>query len=344
LKRAAFITLILCIILIQANAYAHTESILNEEDFITGDLDEKTLLELIKEGVELEPEVEISEEMEDELLEEMEEELIQYEFEPTPNYEKYLEIVGSKEKKVRKFDLSDGVAEQVPVLIYHHLLKDEENPYENNTAVLDVDLFNEHMSYLYKHGFTTLTLYELEQFILGELEVPKKSVVITFDDGYASNFHYAYPILKKYKFKASMFLITHKIPDEAQKFTPERSIAIGWDQIVKASDVFEYANHTHDFHKMTEDGIPYLIARSQNNLKIDLELNKNITKGDYFAYPYGKYKDENMEVLEELGYRMAFTTNKGYVKPGDPVYELNRFGVFPTTNRIRFMQILYGIG
>lgn len=335
-KRIACI-LLLSILLLESNVYANTIELTDVdpmEEIIQGEL-----LEEIEE--------ELSEEMEEELeelLDEMEEEIIEYEFDSTPNYEKYIEAIGKREKVIREFDLSQGIAEEVPVILYHHLLKDEENPYINNTAVLDVDVFDEQIKYLYTQGFTTLTLYELEQFVLGEIEVPKKSVVITFDDGYSSNFHYAYPILKRYDFNASMFLITHKIPDETQEFSPERTMAIGWDQLTKASDVFEYANHTHDLHKMNEDEEPYLLTKSRNYLIRDLEFNKEITKGDYFAYPYGKYNTRNIDILEELGYSMAFTTNRGYVRPGDPVFELNRFGIFPSTNRIRFMQILHGIG
>lgn len=313
-------------ILLRLNVYADTEEFLE-----LGELQEEL-------------EEELSQEMEEELLEEMEEEIIEYEFHSTPNYEKYVEIMEKNEKQVREFDLSEGVAEEVPVLLYHHLLKDDENPYIDNTAVLAVEVFEEQMKYLYNQGFTTLTLYELQQFLLGELEVPKKSVVITFDDGYSSNFHYGYPILKKYEFKANIFLITHKIPDETQEFSPERTLALGWDQIVEGSDVFEYSNHTHDLHRMDENERPYLLTKSYNLLRKDFELNKTITKSDYFAYPYGKYNIDSINVLRELNYSMAFTTQRGYVRPGDFLFELNRFGIFPSTNRIRFMQILHGIG
>lgn len=259
-------------------------------------------------------------------------------------YQQYKELKDTEEKKVRFFDLSYGEAEKIPVLMYHHLLKEEEYYYDNNPAAITVEAFEEQMAYLHKYGFNTITLLELEKFLKGELEVPKRSVVITFDDGYSSNYQYAYPILKKYGFEASIFLITHSVKAVSEAFTPVRSTSLGWDQIVETMDIFEYANHSHDMHRENEDGINYLNFMPYDTIKQDLALNKAITQSDYFAYPYGKYNEMTLEILEELGYQLAFTTRTGYVRRGDSLLELNRFGIYPTTSMMRFREIIHGVG
>lgn len=259
-------------------------------------------------------------------------------------HQQYKTLDNETEKKVRFFDLSYGEAKKIPVLMYHHLLMEEENTYGNNPAVITVEAFEEQMAYMHKYGFNTITLLELEKFLEGELEVPKRSVVITFDDGYSSNYHYAYPILKKYGFEASIFLITHSVKEVSEPFTPIKTTSLGWDQIVYGMDVFEYANHTHDMHVQDEYEIPYLLTKSYNKIMQDLAMNKSITQSNYFAYPYGKYNEMTLDILKELGYTLAFTTRTGYVQRGDSLLQLNRFGIYPTTSMLRFRAIIHGIG
>ena len=58
--------------------------------------------------------------------------------------------------------------------------------------------FTKQMEYLHEEGYTTLTLPEFQAYMEEEIDVPKKSVLITFDDGFKDNYINAYPILKKY--------------------------------------------------------------------------------------------------------------------------------------------------
>lgn len=273
-----------------------------------------------------------------------EEEIEDQDAEESCYYQQYQTIMNATENKVRFFDLSYGEAQKIPVLMYHHLLLEEENTYGNNPAVITVEAFEEQIAYLHRYGFNTITLLELEKFLLGEIDVPKRSVVITFDDGYSSNYHYAHPILKKYGFEASIFLITHSVKEVSEEFTPVRTTSLGWDQVVYGMDVFEYANHSHNMHIQDEDGTAYLLVKSYDEILWDLAMNKSITQSDYFAYPYGKYNEMTLDILEELGYRMAFTTRTGYVKRGDSLLALNRFGIYPTTSMLRFRAIIHGIG
>lgn len=231
-------------------------------------------------------------------------------------------------------------AKDVPVLMYHHLLKDGENPFEDNGAVLSIEKFQEHMDILYKNGYHTVGLDELERFVKGEIDLPKRSVLITFDDGYKSNYEYAYPILKKYGFKAAIFLISGWNTDEIASFDANELQYLSWAEIENSRDVFEYASHTHDLHSLSENNQGYLITEPADVIRQDLETSMEILDTVYLAYPYGHYNEETLKMLEGLGYRMAFTIEAGRVKPGDPLLELNRYSVFPYTSLRDFKHMV----
>src|SRR5699024_1862299 len=126
------------------------------------------------------------------------------------------ELLTEENQRLRKELLSlrlkidKEVSEDIPVLLYHHLASKEDIEnfgWEKNGSIIPIENFREQMDYLYENNFYTATLEELELFIDGKIDLPEKTVVITFDDGYLSNVEYAYPIMKKYGFKGSIFMV-----------------------------------------------------------------------------------------------------------------------------------------
>lgn len=85
----------------------------------------------------------------------------------------------------------------IPVLTYHHILRDEENTrFRHTSTTTSVRAFNNQMTWLRDRGYTTLTLYQLEGYLRKSMNLPARAVVLTFDDGLKSVSRYAYPILK----------------------------------------------------------------------------------------------------------------------------------------------------
>ncbi|AKL94807.1 putative xylanase/chitin deacetylase [Clostridium aceticum] len=239
-------------------------------------------------------------------------------------------------------DSSEGsktYAREIPVLTYHHILTEEENPYPDNGMIISVELFEKHMKYLHNEGFHTITLKELELFLKNEIRLPEKSVLITFDDGYKSNIVHAYPILKKYNQKAAIFIISSYITDETVAFNPEILQYASWEELEKSNDVFEYGCHTHDFHHL-EDDEGYLLTKSREAVREDLRVNLEMMQSPYFAYPYGHYNQEVIDVLKELGYHMAFTVEEGNVQHGDNRFKLKRRNVYSFTSLKDFKRLL----
>lgn len=232
-------------------------------------------------------------------------------------------------------------AQKIPVLVYHHLLKNDENRYfQNNNAVLSVESFEEQMKLLYEHGYKTITLGQLESFLKGNIKLPKKSVMITFDDGYLSNYAYAYPILKRYGYTAAIFMITDLIPSAPQFFNPDILNYMSWSEMEKSEDCFEFAAHTHNLHHLNDKNLSFLVSQPKSVIENDLRLNKQLLNTVYFAYPFGQYNRTTVTLLKQLGYHMAFTTKPGYVKPGDAPYELRRFSINPTVSTDGFKRMV----
>ncbi len=97
--------------------------------------------------------------------------------------------------------------EAIPVLMYHSIAP--ENPdWVFNYLSIEPDVFEDQISTLKRSGYVAVNLYELYQYLLGKSRLPRKSLVLTFDDGYLDNWVFAFPILKKYGFKATIFVTT----------------------------------------------------------------------------------------------------------------------------------------
>ena len=139
--------------------------------------------------------------------------------------------------------------------MYHHILP------KSGFIASSVDQFEKQMRFLYENGYKTLTSDEFFQYKLGRLKLPKKSVFITFDDGWRNNYIYAYPVLKKYNLKATLFIVTDWIENaskkkedfeplqhkECKKIAPVNpsKVILSWDEIEKMRDIFDFHSHTH---------------------------------------------------------------------------------------------------
>ncbi|MGB9680517.1 MAG: polysaccharide deacetylase family protein, partial [Thermoanaerobacteraceae bacterium] len=126
----------------------------------------------------------------------------------------------------------------VPVLMYHHLQK--EGSFDSaklGGVIIDPQRFEKQMLYLKAAGYHTITLEQLRDFVLYNKPLPSKPIVITFDDGYLSNYVYAYPILKKLDMKAEINIIVSYVPNDVNKQKPEVFIPhFTWEQAKEMSD------------------------------------------------------------------------------------------------------------
>ena len=204
----------------------------------------------------------------------------------------------------------------VPVLNYHQVEEKNGNP-----LTLWPDQFETQMSYLADEGYTTITIDEMMDALENGTPLPDKPVIITFDDGYADNYEYAYPILKKYGFKATIFLI--------YDFTNAYPNYLTWDQIneMKESGLIRFESHTMTHANLAEltstDELRHEIADSHDLLSEKLGYDMH-----YIAYPGGRVNAEIEEITRAAGYRGGFTVHYGLSTPEEGRYQMDRIPIF----------------
>jgi peptidoglycan/xylan/chitin deacetylase (PgdA/CDA1 family) len=214
----------------------------------------------------------------------------------------------------------------VPVLMYHHVADDRE---------VTPRQFERHLQYLKEKGYTTPTLAGLLRTLAGNGDGGRQ-VLITFDDGYADNWICAWPLLKKYGFRAVVFATTARLGSGAPRptladgaaspdtLTDERGPGgfLNWRELAAMTDsgVFEAGSHTHthrDFVKRSE----------YSDLAWELEESARLIKEHTgvrpvsIGWPWGHHSKSWEPAVRKAGYALAFTTVTGVNKPGcDPLY------------------------
>ncbi len=247
--------------------------------------------------------------------------------------------------EIRKLSLrlSDKNASEIPILMYHHIIKQADivkYNWSNNGSVLSLETFEEQMKYLYDNGYYTASLEELELYMDGKIELPEKTVIITFDDGYLSNGLFAYPVLKKYNFRATIFMIGYRVNGPQIGFDPSDTQALAVSEVYKYKDVFDFESHTYNLHHLNNSNVPLLTSSTDDVVKNDLLRNKGLLKSKYLAYPYGKYSEKVIQIAEETGHGLGFTIEKGFVSPSTNKFKIPRNGISQTVTMEQFMNLV----
>jgi len=231
---------------------------------------------------------------------------------------------------------------QAAVLLYHHILPaGEDGPYSDNPWVVTREAFESQMEYLYNNQYHTVTSAELRDYLYNKKPLPAKSVMITFDDGYLSNYMFAYPILKRFGFKAVVFAITGSIQTKDQDFHPDQLDMLSWMQVAASSDVFDFASHTDSLHYTGADGQTSFISAPADQAKSDfLRSQKRVADKKLFAFPSGQYNAQLVDMLKNNGVDIAFTTNKGYISQNSNPMLLNRVTVYADLDLKTFESVV----
>ena len=219
----------------------------------------------------------------------------------------------------------------IPVLNYHIVSRQK-----INALAITPQEFEEQMAYLYTQGYVTITPDQLLDYLQYDKSLPPKPVLITFDDGYSDTYREAYPILRKYNFVATVFLITDYIGNNSRYLT--------WDQVeTMHANGFSFGSHTLNhipLSDVTNEYAVYQLSKSREAIEWHL---KSPVK--YFAYPGGFYNQTTAQLLQQTGYRAAFTVNFGTANKSNTVYALNRIPIFQSADtfrsfwlRLRFTQ------
>lgn len=202
----------------------------------------------------------------------------------------------------------DGIA----ILMYHHIdipPRDE----KNKKLWVSNKKFDQQMAYLKKHGYSSITFKDLMGYIQEGRRLPDDPVIITFDDGAENIYTNAFPVLKKYGFKACIFLIAEQSTLKINQLKEMQVYGI------------EFGSHTKNHPNLLEVGEDKIREEILDSKKIlEERLNTNIV---VFAYPYGQgaYDEKIKQVVKEAGYFFACGIKRGKLTlPINNPYSLNR--------------------
>lgn len=208
---------------------------------------------------------------------------------------------------------------KIPVLCYHNIATfEEKNNFPSEEVwTIDVENFEEQLQYLQKNNYKTLTMKEFTDWKSGELNLPFKSVLITFDDGFLSNYQYAFPLLKKYNMNATVFIVGNFIENGKEIWTGNLNDYMSLDLIEKSKQ--EYPNiefYSHSYNMHYQGAIENLKeAEIESDIK---EFNATVIENnDIYCYPFGAYNEKMLNALKNNEYKYAFVfgpTSKEYRK------------------------------
>lgn len=234
---------------------------------------------------------------------------------------------------------ADGVhGAKVVVLNYHKI-----DYMDISLSVLPED-FDRQMAYLAEQGFHSITPQELYAALAEGAELPENPVLITFDDGYADNYKYAYPILKKHGLKATIFVITSFLDRNLPGY-------MTWGQAaeMEAGGLVTIESHTVTHGSLTElDDETIRSELAQSKRDIEERLGKQV---EFIAYPTGAYNLHIASLVKEAGYKGAFTIRYGNVDRESNLYAIERVPIFHTSDtfasfleRLQYVPIFERVG
>ncbi|MBP7933354.1 MAG: polysaccharide deacetylase family protein [Phycisphaerae bacterium] len=213
-------------------------------------------------------------------------------------------------------------------LMYHRLSPREAYRSVRGTErvfALPVDAFDAQLEYLKSAGYECVSAGQVRAFAAGELPMPRRAVLITFDDGCRSVASLAVPSLARFGAKATVFVTTDPsayVFDIGAGYEPRLT-----EEEMKALDggVVEFESHsvTHrPLRGLAEDEIRNELAGSKRQL--EQLLSRPV---EYLAIPGNWWNAKVMQVAREVGYRAVWVSNPGFVRPGSNRYGLHRVNV-----------------
>lgn len=203
----------------------------------------------------------------------------------------------------------------VPILLYHYVeyVQDRGDTIRQSLNILPV-IFDQQVKTLQDAGYNFMTPSDLADVLDEKKDLPQKAVILTFDDGYRDFYTNVFPILKKYRVKAVAYIV----PNFLNK---HNNLDLWMLKEIAQSGLVEIGAHTMDHS--------YLAGLSKKNVEYEIVESKRYLEKALgievvsFAYPYGAFDNQAIQVVKEAGFKTAVTTIEGTL-----VTDTNRFFLY----------------
>lgn len=239
-------------------------------------------------------------------------------------------------RTVHVVDDMDVDTDGISVLMYHYVYDEGKPPAKMDANYISSTKLEAELKWLSDNGYYYPSFAELRAYLEGTHSLPKKSVVLTFDDGEQGFLDYGTPLLYKYHVPATSYII-----GSDPNFTEKVSMYM--------SEYVSFQSHTYDLHRdgNTNKGKGGKIW-DLDQASLEQDCNQAIAQlhdAQSLAYPYGDCPDFAPAALEDCGYLCAFTVQNDQVRKGDNPYKLPRVRMFGSSALEGFeYQVQHGIG
>lgn len=175
-------------------------------------------------------------------------------------------------------------------------------------------------------GFHVAPLREAIPAWFGEDKLPRRVAVFTFDDALLGVYHYAFPLLSRYGWRATVFAVSRSLGQVADWAPSPQPTVMSHEQLIHLHE----AGWEIGAHGLTHSRLTHLSASqayreiAQSREELQSLLNAEVTT---FCYPYGDYNPPIRDMVEQAGYRLACTVRKGVVKRYDDPLALPRIAI-----------------
>lgn len=216
----------------------------------------------------------------------------------------------------------DTESVRVPILMYHIILKNS----NGNKYIVSPGDFENDLKFLNSHGYTTIFMQDLIDYVYNGAELPEKPAILTFDDGYYNNYSYIYPLLKQYNAKAVISIVGSYTDLYTETVDTNVNYAhLSWDNAREMADsgFVEIQNHTYDLHSLDKgrngckknkgesiEAYNELLTHDIGSLQekcIEHLGNAPTT----FTYPYGFISKESLDIIKALGFKASLSCEEG---------------------------------
>jgi len=197
---------------------------------------------------------------------------------------------------------------------------------------MDTGTFDSQLKILSAHGYHTITSVQLRQAILEGMSLPPRPVIITFDDGNVDNYEYAYPIMQKYGFTGTAYIVANRLDSEGylSKEQLQELAAAGWEIGSHSMTHLDLANAT-----------PLQLRQEilESRLRLEEEIGVDVRS---FAYPFGTFTKTLAQKIENYGYTTGVGLGKNSIHDLNSIYYLSRWEI-PGTMTIDDFEALLGL-
>lgn len=208
---------------------------------------------------------------------------------------------------------------KLPILMYHSILKTNK---QKGKFIIAPDTFEEDLKYIKDNGYTTIVMKDLIDYVYENKDLPKKPIMLTFDDGYYNNYLYAFPLLQKYDCKMVLSPIGKQCDVYSENKDRNPNYAhCSWEELreMKNSGLVEIQNHSYNMHTITKNRRGTKKNKNenfehyQNAFCSDINLMQNKvadfldTTPTTFVFPFGAISSCSLDLLHQLGFKATLS-------------------------------------